>query len=156
MEVNWAQDGEIAGFRASATPDGAGALTLQATLWLLARHDLINAHDTGMTYFDDVADMVRDLRGRYPRAPRPPRSVLDRSCPVCDQYAFGATWIGDGVDQSELRCLKCEHTEDAASFIDAAVNASYTTNYARSMRSPSRNGGRSIRRYSYSGSPRRP
>ncbi|GAA0960266.1 hypothetical protein [Frigoribacterium faeni] len=119
MQVHWAQDGEITGFRASTTPEGAGALTQQATLWLLARHDLITTHDTGMTYFEDVADMMRDLRGRFPRAPRPPRGVLDRPCPVCDQYAFGATWTGNSVEQFELRCSKCEHTEDAASFIKA-------------------------------------
>lgn len=119
MQVRWARDREVTGFRASTPPEDACPPTQLATLWLLARHDLLAGHDTGMIYFEDVADMMRDLRGQFPRAPRPPRGVLDRPCPVCGQYAFGATWTGDSVEHFELRCSKCEHTEDATSFIKA-------------------------------------
>ena len=118
--VHWARDGEAAGFRAETTPAGAQALLQQVTLWLLVRHDPIAAHVDGPTYFDDVNGMLRDLWAKYPTAPRAARGVLDRACPVCDRFAFGAHWPDDAeVDGFVLACSFCGHSQPAADFIRA-------------------------------------
>ena len=116
-QVHRSKTGEPAGFRSSTTADGAAALTKQLTLWLLARHDLIAQDNAGLVYFEDIAEMAWKLRGRYPMTPRAPRGVIDRPCPVCDQFAYGASWTGESATDFELRCSHCEHTEDAATFL---------------------------------------
>lgn len=118
-QVHRSSNGDAAGFRSTTTPEGAAALTKQLTLWLLARHDLIASHDAGLTYFEDIADIMWRLRARYPMTPRAPRGVIDRPCPVCDHYAYGATWTGENPADFELRCSHCEHTEPADTFLKA-------------------------------------
>ncbi|ROS62188.1 hypothetical protein EDF38_1291 [Frigoribacterium sp. PhB160] len=118
--VHWARDGEAAGFRAETTPAGAQALLTQVTTWLLIRHDLIALHADGPVFFDDVNEMLRSLWAKYPTAPRAARGVLDRACPVCDRFAFGAHWPDDAdVDGFELSCSFCGHSQPAADFIRA-------------------------------------
>jgi hypothetical protein len=118
--VHWAREGEAAGFRAETTSAGATKLLEQVTTWLLVRHDLITHHEAGEVYFDDVNGMLRDLWAKYPTAPRAPRGVLDRACPICDRFTFGAHWPDDaGVDGFVLSCSFCGHTEAAAAFIKA-------------------------------------
>jgi hypothetical protein len=61
-------------------------------------------------------------------APHPTRGVLDRPCPICDRFTFGADWPEHPeitypeptpVDDFTLRCSFCEHTEDASTCIRA-------------------------------------
>jgi len=118
--VHWARDREAAGLRAETTAAGATRLLDVVTQWLLVRHDRIRTHETGQTYFDDVSEMLHSLRKKYPTAPTPPRGVLDRPCPVCDRFNYGASWPDDApVDGFVLSCSFCGHTEDAAAFIRA-------------------------------------
>ena len=116
--VHWARDKEAAGFRAETTPAGATALLNVVTQWLLVRHDPIAAHPDGRIYFDDVADMIWKLRATYPTTQRAPRGVIDRPCPVCDRFTYGAEWPdGAAVDQFVLACSFCGHTQEAAEVI---------------------------------------
>lgn len=118
VQVKWRAKDEPDGFRAGTTPAGAGLLVKLVTTWLLTHQDRIVVHASAQAYLDDVADMVWKLRAKYPRAPRPERGVLERPCPVCDRFTFGASWPGEAaVDEFELVCSFCGHTEQAAAFI---------------------------------------
>ncbi|ROP78313.1 hypothetical protein EDF18_0959 [Frigoribacterium sp. PhB107] len=118
LQVKWAAKDEPAGFRAGTTPAGAGLLVKMLTTWLLTRQDQILGQPAAQEYLDDVADIVWKLRSKYPRAPRPERGVLERPCPVCDRFTFGATWPGQAaVEEFELVCSFCGHSEAAAAFI---------------------------------------
>jgi hypothetical protein len=126
--THWRVQGETAGFRAGITPEGVSGLVRTATTWLLAHQDRILMHEDARTYLDDVTDIIWQLHRSYPTAPRPARGVLDRPCPVCDHFAFGAEWPDHSdiswpdhppVDDFTLRCSFCEHTETAQSFIKA-------------------------------------
>lgn len=120
IRAKWATPDDPRGFRAGTTPDGAGLLVQTATTWLLTRQDRIELNDSAAAYFDDVADITFQLRQRYPRAPRPARGVLERPCPVCDRFSYGAEWVeGGGVEDFALSCSHCGHTETAVSFIKA-------------------------------------
>lgn len=117
--THWRVEGETAGFRAGTSPEGAQALTSSVTLWLLARHDRMLDEHTSRTYFDDVADIVWQLRSRYPTSPRRQRAVLDRACPLCDRFTYGAEWLSEDVTDFELRCSFCDHHQDAGDFLKA-------------------------------------
>lgn len=106
--------GEGWGFRAEATPAGAGQLVQILTTWLLIRWDAMLAADAGRAFIDDIGDILRPLFGKYPRAPRGERQVLPRPCPVCDHFAFGAEWHSEEVADFVLRCEHCGHEETAA------------------------------------------
>lgn len=119
IQTHWRVAGEAQGFRAGITAEGAHHLTAAATLWLLTRHDRILMHEAARTYFVDAATIVQELTARYPTSPRRQRPVLDRACPVCDRFTYGADWQGDDVADFELRCSFCGHHQDAADFIKA-------------------------------------
>jgi hypothetical protein len=126
VQAHWRVQGETVGFRAGVTAEGASGLVSIATTWLLTRQDRILLHEDARTYLDDVADIVWQLHQRYPTAPRAARGVLDRPCPVCDRFAFGADWPDHSdaqwpdqppVDDFTLRCSFCEYSETSESFI---------------------------------------
>lgn len=119
IQTHWRVAGEAQGFRAGVTAEGASALVRTATTWLLARQDRILLHEAARVYLDDVADIVWQIHQRYPTAPRAPRGVLDRPCPICDHFNFGAQWVGADVDDFQLSCSHCGHTEEAAAFVKA-------------------------------------
>lgn len=111
--VVWKRDGQEQGFRAEATPAGAGQLVQILVTWLLIRWDAILADAGGRAFIDDVVEIFDALFGKYPRAPRKQRQVLPRPCPVCDHYAFGAEWQSADVADFILRCEHCGHEEPA-------------------------------------------
>lgn len=117
--VVWKRGDEEQGFRAEATPAGAGQLVKILVTWLLIRWDAIVADETGRVFIDDVGDIFRQLFGKYPRAPRGQRKVLPRACPVCDRFAFGADWRSEDVADFVLRCEHCGHEEPAAEHLTA-------------------------------------
>lgn len=95
------------GFRPGTTPDGAQILTRLQSMWLLTRADRIAAHSAAGVYQDDVARIVFALKGRYPTAPRPERSVSPRPCPACGEFAVSAEWIGEDVRDVLVKCENC-------------------------------------------------
>lgn len=117
--VVWKRGDEEQGFRAEATPAGAGELVKILVTWLLIRWDMILADEAGRVFIDDVGDIFRPLFGKYPRAPRGQRKVLPRACPVCDRFAFGADWRSEDVTDFVLRCEHCGHEEPAAEHLTA-------------------------------------
>lgn len=112
--VVWRRGDDEQGFRAEATPAGAGQLVQILVTWLLIRWDVILADPSGRVFITDVGDIFRPLFGKYPRSPRGQRRVLPRPCPVCDHFAFGAEWQSEEVADFVLRCEHCGHEEKAA------------------------------------------
>ena len=115
--VVWKRDGHEQGFRAEATPAGAGQLVQILVTWLLIRWDQILADPAGKPFVDDIAEIFDALFGKYPRAPRRERQVLARPCPVCDNYALGAEWQSKVVSDFILRCEHCDHQEPAEKYL---------------------------------------
>lgn len=115
--VVWRRGEEEQGFRAEATPAGAGELVKFLTQWLLIRWDDILGDPAGRAFADDVRDIFGPLFSKYPRAPRGERQVLPQPCPVCDHFAFGAEWASEDVEDFELRCEHCDHREPAATYL---------------------------------------
>jgi hypothetical protein len=115
--VVWRRDGQEQGFRAEATPAGAGQLVQILVTWMLIRWDAILADDAASVFVEDVNDIFRTLFGKYPRAPRRERQVLPLPCPVCDHFAFGAEWQSENVEDFVLRCEHCDHKEPAATYL---------------------------------------
>jgi len=112
--VVWRRGDDEQGFRAEATPAGAGELVKILVTWLLIRWDAILAHGGGEAFVEDVGDIFRPLFAKYPRAPRGQRRVLPRPCPVCDHFALGAEWAEGGREEDVV--LRCDHCgyEDTA------------------------------------------
>jgi len=103
------RDAPISGFRAGTTSEGAYALTRLLTSWLLIRFPDITEHASGETFFEDVAGFVFKLRAKYPIAPRPPKDVSPRPCPVCGEAAVGAEWNSPDVLDVTIACDHCGH-----------------------------------------------
>jgi hypothetical protein len=117
--VVWKRGDDEQGFRAEATPAGAGQLVQILVTWLLIRWDAILAHRGGEAFVEDIGDIFRPLFAKYPRAPRGQRRVLPRACPVCDRFALGAEWASEDVTDFVLRCEHCGHEETAAEHLTA-------------------------------------
>jgi len=107
--VVWKRDGQEQGFRAEATPAGAGQLVQILVTWLLIRWDAILSDSAGPVFIDDVNDIFRALFGKYPRAPRRPRDVHARQCPVCGEHAIGAVWHSEDVHDVAVQCEACTY-----------------------------------------------
>ncbi|PZE89955.1 hypothetical protein [Curtobacterium sp. MCBD17_008] len=107
--VVWKRDGEEQGFRAEATPAGAGQLVQILVTWLLIRWEQILTDSAGPVFVDDVNDIFRTLFGKYPRAPRRPRDVNARQCPVCGEHAVGAVWLSEEVHDVRVQCEACSY-----------------------------------------------
>jgi hypothetical protein len=103
----WSNDREVQGFRAGVTPEGAAGLVQNLGTWLMLHQDAIERHEQAGEYFDDVAQLVRDLRGKFPRVSRGMRPVSPRPCPVCDEPAMGAEWHSDELTDFTLTCAHC-------------------------------------------------
>lgn len=106
----WRAREDHIGFVAGTTEEGAGMLVRLQSLWLLARHDRIAAHDSAAVYFDDVRSIVFSLRAKYPTSPRPPRLVHPRPCPTCGEAAVHAEWRSGDLLDVEIKCEVCQAT----------------------------------------------
>jgi hypothetical protein len=80
--------------------------------WYLKRELAIvtaAAPDDVRAWCDDLSEYTRRLFGRYPDAPRKPRTAKPRVCPVCDELAVNAVFLAAGA---EVRCTHCGWTAD--------------------------------------------
>lgn len=107
--VVWKRGEDEQGFRAEATPAGAGQLVQILVTWLLIRWDQILAHAGSPAFVEDISDIFRPLFGKYPRAPRRPRDVHARQCPVCGEHAVGAVWHSEDVHDVVVQCEACTY-----------------------------------------------
>jgi hypothetical protein len=121
--VVWKRGDDEQGFRAEATPAGAGQLVQILVTWILIRWDAILADTAAKVFVDDVAEIFDPLFGKYPRAPRKQRQVLPRPCPVCDHFALGAEWASDDVEDFALRCDHCGHEEPGSEHLASEKKA---------------------------------
>ncbi|QCR43429.1 hypothetical protein C1N91_07585 [Curtobacterium sp. SGAir0471] len=113
----WADGREVQGFRAGVTPDGAAALVLNVTIWLLTHQDKIERHQHAGAYFDDVATIVWELRQKFPRDGRGPRPVIPRPCPVCGDASMGVEWQSEQLQDFTLTCTYCGFEGDTAALL---------------------------------------
>ncbi|WIB69784.1 hypothetical protein [Curtobacterium sp. MCBD17_026] len=103
----WSNAREVQGFRAGVTPQGAGLLVKNLAVWLLTHQEKIERHEYAGSYFDDVAEIVWDLRKKFPRVGRGIHPVLPRACPVCDSPSMGVEWQSDQLTDFTLVCAYC-------------------------------------------------
>lgn len=121
--VVWKRGDEEQGFRAEATPAGAGELVKILVTWILIRWDAIVLHDSGQVFVTDIGDIFRPLFGKYPRRPQRERQVLPRPCEVCDHYAVGAEWASEDVTDFVVRCDHCDDTVPGATYLASEKTA---------------------------------
>lgn len=103
----WTTDGGPQGFRSTVTALGSWGLTRTLTTWLLMHHDSIRRHPGSGEYFEQINDVLGQLRGRFPmRAPRA-RATLPRECPVCNEPKMVIERRGEDVASIALVCGYC-------------------------------------------------
>ena len=89
-------------------PDEAIAMTTEIVTWLLACTHQI-AHDNALHDApDQLADVVRKMRGRYPRAEPAFKSYRPRPCPTCGERTIRTLWNVDGL--AGATCDSCGQT----------------------------------------------
>ncbi|WP_416394207.1 MULTISPECIES: hypothetical protein [unclassified Curtobacterium] len=104
----WSNVNETQGFRAGITPEGAGILVRNVTVWLLTHQDKIERHEYAGGYFEDVASIIWDLRKKFPRSGRGTRPVVPRPCPVCsNDETMGVEWQSEQLTDFTLSCSYC-------------------------------------------------
>lgn len=113
----WGNDREAQGFRAGVTPDGAGLLIKNLTVWLLMHQDKIERHEHAGGYLEDVATIVWDLRRKFPRSGQGPRPVLPRPCPICGDESMGVEWQSEQLTDFMLVCAYCGFEGDTAALL---------------------------------------
>ena len=109
----WANTSDVQGFRAGTTPAGAQTLVKLQVDWLTRNREQINAHQFATEYQTNMVEILGELRGRYPTAPRPPKEVHPRPCPQCGEPAVGAEWASADVTavlDVQIRCEVCDFT----------------------------------------------
>lgn len=104
---NWNGPTEVQGLP-SCTPSEAFALAAEVTRWLIAcAHEI--AHDPDLHDApDQLADVIRQMRSRYPRAEPKFKAYRPHPCPTCGERTIGPIWGENGLDG--LRCDNCEKT----------------------------------------------
>jgi hypothetical protein len=119
----WSNEREVQGFRAGVTPEGAGLLVKNLTVWLLTHQDTIERHEYAGSYFDDVAGIIWQLRKKFPRSGRCTRPVFPRPCPVCDSPSMGVEWQSEHLTDFTLVCAYCGFEGNTAALLkDADVH----------------------------------
>ncbi|WP_396289419.1 hypothetical protein [Curtobacterium sp. KT1] len=105
--VVWKRGDEAQGFRVEATPAGAGQLAQILGTWRLIGWEAMLATDAGTAFVDDLHEIFRPLRGKFPRAPRRLRDVHARPYPVCGEHAVNAVWHSEDVHDVAVQCEPC-------------------------------------------------
>lgn len=113
----WANGREVQGFRAGVTPEGAAALVLNVTIWLLTHQDKVERHQQAGAYFEDIASIVWELRQKFPRDGRGPRPVFPRPCPICGDAAIGVEWQSEQLQDFTLTCSYCGFEGDTTALL---------------------------------------
>jgi len=108
-------DAPVLGLPAHTRAGVAGKLTRVLASWLLARADMIAAHQAAAEFHEDVATRVFKLRAKYRMLlPKPPKQASRRPCPVCGEYEVSADYFGGSLAAAELRGdLKFDHLAKA-------------------------------------------
>lgn len=110
----WSNAREAQGFRAGVTPEGAGMLVRNLTVWILLRFDKIARHPLARHWYEDLTTMVDDLSKQFPRADRGARMVLPRPCWVCGSETVGIEWHSAQLQDFTLACSYCGAEGDTA------------------------------------------
>lgn len=103
-------NGEVQGFRAHTTPDGAGLLVNLLTSWLSIHAERMQTDASYVIYRDDVLEFMGELRRKYPLDPGRPRDVLPRPCPECGIPGVQAEWWSANTNDVEVACAICGYT----------------------------------------------
>ncbi|WP_022886379.1 hypothetical protein [Glaciibacter superstes] len=109
-------DAPVLGFRAGTTPEGAHMLIRLQTMWLLTHAERIHGFPGAEEYESDVTGLLWRLRGKYPTAPRRPRDVYPRPCPVCDLETVSAVWFSEDVHDVSVSCSHCGYEVPGQSY----------------------------------------
>ncbi|WP_025158885.1 hypothetical protein [Leifsonia aquatica] len=110
------QRGDMQGFRAGVTPEGAGLLVNLLTSWLAIHSTRIATHDAHPTYREDVTSLLWRLRSKYPLDRGRERDVLPRTCPECGIPGVQAEWWSQNNADVEVSCMICGFTIDPADY----------------------------------------
>lgn len=114
----WSNAREVQGFRAGVTPDGAGGLTRNLTVWILLHLDKVARHRLARHWYEDLTRVVEDLSKQFPRAERGARLVLPRTCWVCGTDGMGIEWQSADLRDFTLSCSYCGHVGDTALLLE--------------------------------------
>ncbi|MCJ1687771.1 hypothetical protein [Rathayibacter sp. VKM Ac-2927] len=119
----WRRDEDINGFPKDTDLGKADVLLAELIRFELAHGPKIAALDTIVVWYDELAEMIRTLRGRFPIDPPPtrPRTV---PCPVCDQHRLVIT--RDIVNVETIRCEYCQWTPASDVETDAVLTEGAT------------------------------
>ncbi|PRI11896.1 hypothetical protein [Leucobacter massiliensis] len=90
------------------TPSEAFELSTEIVTWLIACTHQI-AHDGTLNDApDDLIDLIRQMRGRYPRAEPKFKAYRPRPCPTCGERTIRPLWGPDGL--AGAICDTCQRT----------------------------------------------
>lgn len=92
----------------SCSPGEAFSMSTEITLWLEACTHHIAHDETLNSAPDDLIDLIRKIRARYPRSSPKFKAYRPRPCPTCGERTILPTWGPDGLDGA--RCDHCGQT----------------------------------------------
>lgn len=104
------ENGDIQGFRAHVTPEGAGILVNLLTAWLTIHQERISTHPAYLTYREDVTGFLRDMSKKYPVDRGREKPVHPRPCPECGMPAIRAEWWSENTADVNVECTFCGYT----------------------------------------------
>jgi Zn ribbon nucleic-acid-binding protein len=109
-------NGEVHGFRAHVTPEGAGLLVSLLTMWLLIHQEQMQADAAYTVYRDDVTEFMWELRRKYPVDRGREKPIVPRPCPECGEPAIRAEWWSENVNDVQVTCMLCGYEMPSAEF----------------------------------------
>lgn len=108
--------GDVHGFRAHVTPEGAGLLVSLLTMWLLIHQEQMQADAAFAVYRDDVTEFLWELRRKCPVDRGRQKPVVPRPCPECGELAIRAEWWSANINDVQVACTVCGYEMPPAEF----------------------------------------
>ncbi|SDQ05071.1 hypothetical protein [Leucobacter chromiiresistens] len=100
------------------TPSDAFAMSTEIIRWLIACTHQI-AHDATLNDApESLIDLIREVRGRYPRAEPKFRAYRRRPCPTCGERLIHPTYE-ESADEPTMRCDGCRDSWPWKDYLEA-------------------------------------
>lgn len=100
-------NGDVHGFRAHVTPEGAGLLVSLLTMWLLVHQEQARTDAAYEVYRDDVTEFLWEMRRKYPVDRGREKPIVPRPCPECGELAIRAEWWSENINDVKVTCTLC-------------------------------------------------
>lgn len=109
-------NGDVHGFRAHVTPEGAGLLVNLLTSWLSIHQEQLHQDAAYPVYRDDTIEFLWEMRRKYPVDRGREKPVVPRPCPECGEHSIRAEWWSENLNDVEVKCTLCGYQMPTTEF----------------------------------------